>query len=89
MLDGSDHDAGPQLSDGAHASPDGECDRFGAPGREDELVGLGTDRLRHDHASVIDHSARLAARAVDVQGIAERVEGGDERVTRRRKERGG
>jgi hypothetical protein len=50
---------------------------------------LGPDRLRHDDAGVIDQAASITARAVDVQRIAERVEGGDERVARCRQERGG
>ncbi len=89
MLRRADHDARAQLADGAHAAPDRECDRLGAAGGEDELVRLRVDRLGHHAARVVDQASCLSSGAVDVQRIAERIEGGHHRIAGRREEGSG
>ena len=89
VLGRADHDAGAQLADRAHAAPDRERDRLGAARREHQLVRLRVDRPGDHVARVVDDPSSRASRAVDVQRIAERVEGRHQRVARRRQERGG
>ena len=82
VFDRRGDDPGAELADRSDAAPDRERHRFGAPAREDDLVGLGSERAGDRRARVVEQTFRRQPVPVNAQRVGEFVEGGKQRDPR-------
>ena len=89
VLDPARHDATSRVAPGVGDAPDPERHRLRAAGCERDLICLGADRARHDAARIFEQRPGRAAGGVDHERVAVRVQRGHDRLTSRRRQRGG
>jgi hypothetical protein len=82
VFDRGGDDPRAELTDRSDAAPDRERHRFGAPAREDDLVGLGPERAGDRRAGVVEQTFRRQPVPVYAQRVGELVERGKQRHPR-------
>ena len=81
-------DPGAELADRPDAAPDRERHRLGAPAREHDLVGLGSERACDRRAGVVEQSFRRQSVPVHAQRVGELVQRSEQRDPRALVQRG-